>query len=100
MHTFYKYGSHVPVLMHVGANFPVKTVVEFGLGIHSTFIFLMKNVFPDLQKVYSYECSQMWIDKIKTVINDFFNKLTHREIEAILPIVLFTILRSIQLYSF
>ncbi len=63
--------SHLPVLRSLGKQFSdIKTVIEFGCGLHSTMCFLDKNYFPYVEKLYSYEKHQGWLDYLSKLIGD------------------------------
>jgi predicted O-methyltransferase YrrM len=54
------YASHLPVLRAIGARVPVRSVLEFGCGPHSTLTFLNRVIFPEVERVLSYEADSDW----------------------------------------
>jgi len=59
------YGSHRRVLETAGAVWPVRRVVEFGAGRHSTPLFLDRAVFPVLSSLITYESDQAWAAEVR-----------------------------------
>jgi len=56
--------SHLPVLMTIGKIFPIKSVLEFGSGSFSTLMFLNRAIFPQLEKVISFETDPEWKQRV------------------------------------
>lgn len=54
------YSTHLPVLAVLSSICPVRSVVEFGAGRHSTRLFLDVGVFPELQRLVSFENDREW----------------------------------------
>jgi hypothetical protein len=63
-------GSHIPVLKSIAKNMRIKRVFEIGMGIFSTKTFLNKDFFPDLEELFSYENSNLWIKYMNSILND------------------------------
>lgn len=59
------YATSIPVLVGLARLRPIRQVVEFGAGLHSTFAFLNRRIFPDLVSLKSFEDDNQWIDTIK-----------------------------------
>lgn len=79
--------SHLPVLRTIGRSFDVKSVVEFGIGKHSTPMFLDREYFPSLENLYSLESNEEWLEHNVTQIADerlrpVFCHLAHMAVEA------------------
>jgi len=58
------YATHLPVLVGIGSVLPVKKVLEFGSGFHSTLTFLNRLAFPELVLVESVESDVEWMSRI------------------------------------
>lgn len=56
------YGSHVPVLRDLAKVKPIRVVVEYGSGRHSTPLFLNREVYPNLERLVSVECNHEWAE--------------------------------------
>lgn len=64
------YASHVPMLKAIAGSFPIRTVREFGAGLHSTPLFLNAEYFPDVESVISHEQRDDWIHRVQAVCRD------------------------------
>ena len=60
------YASHTTVLAAVARETPVRRVIEFGGGHHSTRLFLNRQVFPDLVELTTVETSPEWAARIRS----------------------------------
>ena len=54
------YATHLPVLSAVASVIKVRSVLELGSGPFSTSLFLDRRMFPDLEKLTSYEDDPSW----------------------------------------
>ena len=54
------YATHLPVLSAASSVIKVRSVLELGSGPFSTSLFLDRRVFPDLEKLTSYEDDPSW----------------------------------------
>lgn len=54
------YATHLPVLSAAASVMKVRSVLELGSGPFSTSLFLDRRVFPDLEKLTSYEDDPTW----------------------------------------
>src|SRR5216684_7825933 len=61
------YGTHVPILVGLGRLLHVRQVLELGAGRHSTLTFLDRNIFPELERMDSYETDEQWRDEVLAV---------------------------------
>ena len=59
------YTTHMPVLAAVARLLPVQRVLEFGCGEYSTLTFLNREVFPNLERLDSYENKQSWAELVR-----------------------------------
>lgn len=81
----YSFTTHIPVLVGLSSLFPIKAVLELGMGIHSTPLFLDRDTFPHLEILRCYEDDQNWAGKIPEddrlqvfLVNDpIYNKISH-----------------------
>lgn len=62
------YSTHLPVLRFVGRHFFVGKVLELGMGLYSTPLFLDRGVFPDLLELVSVERDAEWCSRVS--LND------------------------------
>lgn len=62
-------GTHIPVLLAVAQVWPVTTVLELGAGLISSPTFLDRRVFPDLQRLESWENQRMWWAQVKAAVD-------------------------------
>lgn len=58
------YSTHIPVIIGVSNLIETKSVLELGSGIYSTGTFLNEQVFPDVEKLVSYEDDEIWAKEI------------------------------------
>src|SRR5574341_819530 len=58
------YATHVPVLVALARVIPVRRVLELGCGRYSTFTFLNRVAFPQLEQLYSLENDRDWAARI------------------------------------
>lgn len=65
-----EWGSHMPALKSIADAYDIRTVVEFGAGEFSTKTFLDRSVFPNLERLLSYEHDDEWIERLKSEISD------------------------------
>lgn len=63
-------GSHIPVLKAIGEVKNIKSVIELGTGLFSLKTLLDKNIFRHIEKIYSYETSDFWIEYMKSQFSD------------------------------
>jgi len=63
-------GSHIPVLKSIAKKMNIKNVIEVGTGLFSLKTFLDRSCFPDLEKLYSYESSNLWIEYMNSIFKD------------------------------
>ena len=61
------FATHIPVIIGLSQIFTIRNVLELGCGEYSTMTFLNKSVFPDLEKLDSFETDSEWFDKISTM---------------------------------
>lgn len=60
------YSTHIPVIIGISSLINVKNILELGSGIYSTGTFLNEKIFPNIQKLESYEDDAQWAQKIKS----------------------------------
>lgn len=65
-----EYASHEPVLKAIAKQFKIETILEFGCGESSTFLFLNKEFFPNVKELISFESNAEWGRKIGDLIKD------------------------------
>jgi hypothetical protein len=58
------YATHVPVLVGLAKQRPIRRVLEFGAGRYSTLLFLDRTVFPDLVALRTYEDNAEWAQEV------------------------------------
>ena len=80
------YGTHIPLLKIVAANFCITSVIEFGCGNYSTLTFLNKKIFKDLKSIVSLECKKKWYKIIKRKVKDNRFKIIYNNEEKLLEI--------------
>jgi hypothetical protein len=61
--------SHLPMLIGLGRVLQIRQVLEFGAGHFSTLCFLNRDMFPDLQRVQSFETDPEWKQRIEAQAN-------------------------------
>lgn len=64
------WGSHIPALKSISNAFDIRTVIEFGAGEFSTKTFLDRDIFPNLERLISYEHDNGWIKRLRKEIDD------------------------------
>ncbi len=77
---WFESASHVPVLVLIPKLFKIKRVLEIGAGELSTFLFLDRQIYPELTELTSVEDSFYWSEKMSSFINDSRWVLSHKEI--------------------
>lgn len=60
------WGSHKPALRALARFLPIRSVIEFGAGLHSTELFLSRKHFPLLESLVSFEHNGAWAAKVST----------------------------------
>lgn len=60
--------THLPFLIGLARILPVKRVLEFGSGKHSTLMFLNRSAFPDLIELHSFENDLGWYRGIAEMV--------------------------------
>src|SRR4051812_48590531 len=61
--------SHLPILIGLARVFQLRQVLEFGSGHFSTLCFLNRDLFPDLQRVQSFETDPEWKQRVEVQAN-------------------------------
>lgn len=64
------YATHVPILIGLARMREIRNVLEFGCGYYSTFTFLNRLAFPDLERLQSVENDGVWADTIRESAKD------------------------------
>ena len=64
------YATHLPVLRKLATHLHVRSVLEFGGGLHSTKLFLDRAVFPALDELVTLESSLAWATRLYGEIDD------------------------------
>lgn len=64
------YATHVPILIGLAQIRKIRNVLEFGCGYYSTFTFLNRSAFPDLERLQSVENDAAWAETIRETAND------------------------------
>ena len=60
------WGSHAPALRAIARFMPIRSVIEFGAGLHSTGLFLCLKWFPLLESLVSFEHDEAWAAQART----------------------------------
>lgn len=60
------YATHLPVLIGLARVRRIRRVLELGSGIHSTPLFLNKQVYPDLDFLVSLEDDPAWFETVRS----------------------------------
>jgi hypothetical protein len=60
------WGSHKPALRALARFMPIRSVIEFGAGLHSTGHFLNRKHFPLLESLVSFEHVADWAAQVRT----------------------------------
>lgn len=60
------WSSHKPALRALARLMPIRSVIEFGAGLHSTYLFLNLNEFPLLESLVSFEHNEVWAAQART----------------------------------
>jgi len=63
------YSTHLPVLVGLATELPVRNVLEFGAGRFSTLTFLDRSAFPDVERVDSFDTDPAWRDEVLALAN-------------------------------
>lgn len=68
------WGSHKPALRALARFLPIRSVIEFGAGPHSTHLFLDRERFPLLESLVSFEHDWEWAIKARRA-DDFRHEI-------------------------
>jgi predicted O-methyltransferase YrrM len=64
------YTTHMPVLAALPRLTRVERVLELGCGDFSTLTFLDRDMYPDLQRIHSWEDDREWMERVQSVVGD------------------------------
>jgi hypothetical protein len=59
------YQTHLPTLLKLAQTLRPRRIAEFGMGWHSTGVFLNRQLFPTVERLVSFEDDPAWFNAIK-----------------------------------
>lgn len=64
------FATHLPILVALCTVTTIRHVVEFGSGKYSTLAFLHPDIFPELEKLVSFENDEEWALEMSRAVGD------------------------------
>lgn len=62
------YSTHLPVLMGLARLHRIRRVLELGSGLHSTPLFLNRDIYADLDRLVSLEDDPGWAETVRSAV--------------------------------
>lgn len=63
-----EFATHMPVLVGLAQAMPVRSILELGSGLHSTPLFLNREIFPDVERVLAVEDEPEWSERVRGAV--------------------------------
>lgn len=64
--------THLPVFMRLAQLIKIRRVLECGAGLFSTISFLNRDLFPDMERLVSFETSMEWKTRVESAASGDF----------------------------